>query len=392
MKRFVKSRLLGGMALMAGILAASVVATGADRYLIANDDQSGFILASVTFYTVSPAGLLTVKKRVGTGGNGISGGFFGANRVTALSSGNKECVFTSEAGSGDVVGIAVSSLTAVGGTKGSDTDSGSSNGIGLAMNDQYLYASYTDSNTIGTFAVKAGCGLTFLNDTAVSGLNGGIINSMTVRGNLLVATYTDGSIESFDISGGTPVANADEQLSTATVRSQDASYPNSVDITSDGRFAIFGDTSTSLVVEVSHIVAGKLSQTVVYKSDASTSSSNVMLSPDETMLYVTNTQGDAVTALFFDKVRGKLTPGCTSGPLRGQSSQWSYLAGLASITPTGKGGGVYVAEYGGPSGIGVVRLSSSGQTCSLQEDAKSPISDPNSPGLLSIGSFPPRAF
>ena len=94
-----------------------------------------------------------------------------------------------------MVGIAVSSLTATGGTKGSDTDSGSSNGIGLALNDQYLYASYTDSNTIGTFSVKAGCGLTFLNDTAVSGLNDGIINSMAVHGNLLVATYTDGSIE-----------------------------------------------------------------------------------------------------------------------------------------------------------------------------------------------------
>jgi sugar lactone lactonase YvrE len=215
---------------------------------------------------------------------------------------------------------------------------------------------------------------------------------MAVHGDLLVATYTDGSIESFDISGGTPLANGDKQLSTATVRSQDASYPNSVDITSDGRFAIFGDTSTSLVVEVSHIVGGKLSKPVVYKSEASISSSNVMLSPDETILYVTNTQGDTVTALFFDRIRGKLTPGCTSGPLRGQSSQWSYLAGLASITSTGNGGGVYVAEYGGPSGIGVVRLSWSGQTCSLQEDPKSPISDPNSPGLLSIGSFPPRAF
>src|SRR4051812_29601421 len=194
MKRFLKSRLLGVMALLASVLGASGVATGADRYVIANDDQSGFILASVTFYTVSPSGLLTLKKRVGTGANGITGGFFGANRVTALSSGDKECVFTSEAGSGDVVGIAVSSLTATGGTKGSDTDSGSSNGIGLAMNDQYLYASYTDSNTIGTFSVKAGCGLTFLNDTAVSGLNDGIINSMAVHGNLLVATYTDGSI------------------------------------------------------------------------------------------------------------------------------------------------------------------------------------------------------
>ncbi len=392
MKRFLKFRLLGVTALIAGVLGASEAAAGADRYVIANDDQSGFILASVTFYTVSPAGQLTLAKRVGTGGNGISGGFFGTNRIATLSSGSKQCVFSSEAGSGNVVGIDVASLTATSRATGSDTDAGTSNGIGLAVNDQYLYASFTDSNTIGTFAVKAGCGLTFLNDTAVTGLNAGVINSMAVHGNLLVATYTDGSIESFDVSGGTPVSNGDKQFSTATVRSQDASYPNSVDITSDGRFAIFGDTSTSLVVEVSHIVSGKLSKTVVYKSTASISSSNLILSPDESVLYVTNTQGDAVSALFFNKATGKLTVGCTSGPLRGQSSQWSYLAGLALIEPTGNGGGVFVAEFGGPSSIGIVRLHASGETCSLQEDSKSPVSDANSPGLLSIGAFPPRAF
>ena len=392
MNRFLKHKWVRVAAMMSGVLAASGIATGADHYVIANDDQSGFILASVTFYTVSPAGQLALTKRVGTGGNGISGGFFGTNRVAALNSGNKQCVFSSEAGTGNVVGIDVTSLTATSSTTGSDTDAGTSNGIGLAVNDQYLYASFTDSNTIGTFAVKAGCGLTFLNDTPVTGLDGGVINSMATHGNLLVATFTDGSIESFDISGGTPVANGDEQLSTATVRSQDASYPNSVDITRDGRFAIFGDTSTSLVVEVSPIVSGKLSKTVVYKSTASISSSNLMLSPDESVLYVTNTQGDAVSALFFNKTTGKLTAGCTSGPLRGQSSQWSYLAGLALIESTGNGGGVFVAEFGGPSGIGIVRLNASGQTCSLKEDSKSPVTDANSPGLLSIGAFPPRAF
>ena len=39
---------------------------------------------------------------------------------------------TSEAGSGNVVGIAVGSLTAVSRATGSDTDAGTSNGIGLA--------------------------------------------------------------------------------------------------------------------------------------------------------------------------------------------------------------------------------------------------------------------
>jgi NAD(P)-dependent dehydrogenase (short-subunit alcohol dehydrogenase family) len=65
---------------------------------------------------------------------------------------------------------------------------------------------------------------------------------------------------------------------------------------------------------------------------------------------------------------------------------------LALASPTGNGGGVYVAEYGGPSSIAFLKLTVIGRTCSLKEKSGSPFSDPNSFGLLSIGSFPPRSF
>ncbi len=65
-------------------------------------------------------------------------------------------------------------------------------------------------------------------------------------------------------------------------------------------------------VEVSDISSGKLTKTTVFKSPVSISSSTIMLSPDETMLYVVNTQGATVSALFFDKTTGTITPGCTS--------------------------------------------------------------------------------
>jgi len=392
MKRFLQFSFLRAAALIACIPALNGLSQGATRYVIANDDTGFPFSSGVTLYAVGADGVLTLKQRILTGGSGIGGGYFGAKRVAVLDSSNQQCAYLSDAASGVIEGIAIGTLTAVGTVSGSVTDAGTSNGIGLAVNDQYLYASFTDSNTIGTFAVQAGCHLAFLNDTPVAGLNAGVINGMAIHGNLMVATYTDGSIESFDISGGTPVSNGDEQLSTAAVRSQDTSYPNSIDITRDGRFAIFGDTSTSLVVEVSHIVSGKLSKTVVYKSAASISSSNVMLSPDETLLYVANTQGDAVSALYFNKATGKLSAGCTSGSLRGQSVKWSYLASMALMEQTGNGGGVYVAEFGSPSSIAMVRLDSAGQTCSLREDPKSPVAEPNSTGLLSIGSFPPRMF
>ena len=74
-----------------------------------------------------------------------------------------------------------------------------------------------------------------------------------------------------------------------------------------------------------------------------------MLSPDETVLYVANTQGASVTVFFFDKTTGRLSAGCTSDRIRRESKKWSYLAGLALASPTGNGDGVYVAEYGSPS-------------------------------------------
>jgi len=365
----------------------NVPATAQAQYVITNDDPG------VSFYTVSPTGALILKQRMPLG-LGAVGGFFGANRIQALDSGNQQCVYASVASSGEIFGIAVSNVTLGGSASGSPTDNGASNGIGLAVNSRYLYASFADSNTIGTFVVEEGCGLVFANDLSVSGLASGQINGMAIHGNMLITTFTDGSIESFDISAGTPVPNDDKQYSTAALKSQGATYPNSIDIAKDGHYAIFGDTSSSIVVEVSDISSGKLKPTSVYRSAASISSSNVILSPDESVLYVVNTQGASVSAFLFDKTKGRLAWGCTSEPIKGQSSNWSYLGGVGLISQTGNGGGVYVAEFGSSSGIAVVSLepSLSGR-CTLHETVQSPfpVVLPFG-GLLSIGTFPPRAF
>lgn len=392
MQRFSASRLLRTAAAAAGFLLLSAWAAAGTQYVVTNDDAAFPFPTGVSFYTVGANGLLVFQQQVQTGQFGIGGGYFGMNRVVALNTAQQQCLYASEGANHDVVGINVNTLTVGGSASGSDTDGGTSNGIGLAMNSSYLYASFSDSNTIGTFAVESGCGLTFIGDTSVKGLHGGIINGMAVHGTMLIASFTDGSIESFNISGGTPLPNGDEQSATAMTTSQGATYPNSIDITNDGHFAIFGDTSTAFSVEVSDISSGKLAKTKVYQSRRSISSSDIRLSPDETMLYVINTQGATVSALFFNKTTGTLSAGCTSPPLRGQSTDWSYLAGLTTINMTGNGGGVQVAEFGSVSGIATVALTTANQKCTLQEVSGSPALDANSPGLLSIGSFPPRSF
>jgi 6-phosphogluconolactonase (cycloisomerase 2 family) len=377
---------------LVGICATTGFAIGAStpHYLVTNDDVPPALASSVTFYTIAANGLLTMKQKVLTGRGGIAGGYFGAKRVNVLDDGKAECVYMSQAAGGEIEGISVKTLRIGGHAVGSSKDTGASNGVGLAMNAHYLYASFTDSNTVGTFQVQPGCGITFVGDTNVSGLQGGIIDSMAQRGNTLVVTYDDGSIESFDTSAGVPVPNGDEENSTGSATGN--TYPNGVDITRDGHYAIFGDTSTSTVVEVSDISSGKLTPTVVYNLGNGISSSNITLSPNETLLYISNTQGDRITAAFFDKSTGKLSRGCVSGSLKGYSSNWSYLGGLALQKTTGTGGIVYVAEFGAPSSIGMVQVKSAGGKCTLKELSQSPVSDPNSPGLLSIGAFPPRSF
>ena len=374
------------------VVSAFALAANKPHYVITNDDVPPALITSVTFYTVAADGLLTMKAKVLAGKGGIAGGYFAANRVNVLNSGNQECAYVSVAQSGEIDGISIKTLEVGGHAVGSLNDTGASNGIGLAMNAQYLFASFTDSNTIGTFQLLPGCSLSFVNDISVAGLQGGIINAMALHGNILIATYGDGSIESFNISAGTPASNGDEQNSTAYLKSRGATYPNSVEITKNGRFALFGDTATSTVVEVSEIFSGKLSRTAVFSLGPSINSSNILLSPDETLLYISNTEGDKISAAFFNPTTGKLTLGCASNRLKGFSSSWSYLAALGLGTNTGTGGIIYVAEFGAPSSIGMVHITSTGAKCSMKEVTGSPVADPNSPGLLSIGSFPPRSF
>ena len=378
--------------LVAALCFVSGFAVGADQphYVVTNDDVPPSLATSVTFYTVATDGQLTLKTKILTGQGGIAGGYFAANRVNVLDSGDAECVYASNAQTGEIQGISVKTLKIDGHANGSKKDTGASNGVGLAMNAQYLYASFTDSSNIGTFQVLPGCKLKFVSDITVVGLQAGIVDGMVIHGNMMVVTYGDGSIESFNISAGAPVSNGDKQNSTGSRTGN--TYPSGIDITQDGHYAIFGDTSPFTIVEVSDISSGKLTPTVVYRLGNAINSSNILLSPDETLLYISNNQSAKITAAFFDKTTGKLSKGCVSRALKGFVTDWSYTASLAFQQTTGTGGMVYVAEYGGVSSIGEIEVTSSGGKCTLTESSKSPIADPNSPGLLSIGAFPPRPF
>jgi 6-phosphogluconolactonase (cycloisomerase 2 family) len=368
-------------------VSSPAVEPAATTYLITNDDPPRKIGASSgTVFTIASDGTPQSGTKVTLGGSGAGGGLFNANRVSVLR--DSACAFLSINGAGEIGGIDLLALQDVGNTSGSSTDGGFPDGIGLANNGSYLYASYSASSTIATFSILPGCSLTFLGDIAVSGKQSGNVKGMAAHGNLLVVAYGDGSIQSFNISGGIPVSNGDLQNATGYDTSR---FPAGVDITQNGHYAIFGDQSTTSTVEVSDISSGKLIKTKLYDVGAAGNAANIYLSPDQTLLYIANTNVGKVTAAFFNAATGKVSRGCSSAKLRGFPDDWQFLASPVTELNTGTGSVLYLSEYGAIAGIAIVNVSSSGGKCTLAETAASPLLAPTTT-LLSIGVYPPRQF
>jgi len=398
-----------GLAVVAGNAAdratAKPMSAGSSPvYVIANQDLAAPEMNDIVFYQAQDTNL-TFSTALATGGFGIQGGFFGTTRLNSVPSLSASCLYVSNSGSNTIATISLSDQQLVDVFPASDSDDGSENGVGLAVNANFLYANFTASSTIATFALQPGCGLTFLGDVTAVGLQGGSPSGMAANATTLVVAYGDGSIESFNITGGVPVSNHDLQNSNGyggaaiIAPRTTGNLPTSVDLTQDGKFAIFGDISAYTTVEVSSLASGKLGRTTVYTLGNSADAGNIRLSPDHTLLYISNSEGGTVTAAFFDPATGKLTPGCTSATLNGFNSR-PWLGSVVTRDTAGTGNVVYIAEFGrdylevnhGPSSeIGILTVTSNGSSCTLTETQNSPVSLAR-PGTLTIGVYPPRPF
>jgi len=379
-------------------------APGTSPTLVITDDDNTFH-NSLSFYqaggTVGTP-TLTFVSDTATIAQGIGGGFFGLPRVNMLPDASAQCVYASDAGTtdSDIAAVSLSTHLLAGRFTGSATDIGDANGIGIVVSPNYVYAAYTGSNTIATFAVQSGCQLMFIDDVAAAGLNGGSVAGMALHGNLLVVAYGDGSIESFDVSNGSPSSNGDAQNSTGFTTSRNIFFPEGVDITQDGRWAIFGDSSIATNVEVSDISSGHLTPTKLFtisghgvRVGPGVNSGSIRLSPDQTMIFMGNSDGGSVAAAFFDTRSGKVSGGCTSPPLAGFYNPWAFVGSVVTRDTTGTGGVLYVAEYGfAGSYIGILNIASDGSTCTLTESSASEVPASLSDGLLSIAVYPPRSF
>ncbi len=379
-------------------------------YVIVNQDQGFPYPNQIALYQAGGTDMnptLTPVDQIYTDGYGSYGGFFGTPRVASAPDVNTNCVYVSNSGDNTISPFALNSQSFVGTYSGSLTDSGIPDGIGMAVSGSYLYAGYGDSQSIGVFSTSSGCGLTFLQDVPAAGKNGGSPTGIAVRNNILVVSYGDGSMQSFDVTHGIPTPNNDLQNArgfsgpVTGLNSPLGNIPNGVDISQDGRWAIFGDTSTLSLVEVSSLITFAHTQLAPsipnYTLGTSVDAGDVHLSPDGTLLYMVNNESGTVTAAFFNTATGRLTKGCTSAPLR-NFNFLPWYGQIATRDTTGTGKVLYVAEFGRyvdeqgpPSAVGMLTVAVNGNSCTLTEAPSSPVTVPLA-GALSLGAYPPRPF
>jgi hypothetical protein len=402
MNRFTK--LLSTVALVTFVVAlcATSMLAATPKYVITNDDNFNAAANTASIYSIGTGGTLTLVKTISTGGTGAGGGYFATPRVNVLRSTRQNCAYVGDAyaaggfgvGPGDVAAIDMSSLSLAGTFPGFPLDVGGGFGISLAETPTgtFLFAAYAGSGTIVSYKQEAGCKLKLLSELITVGARDGAVDGMKVtpNGKTLIVGYSDGSIGSYKINSTTGAVTL-----IARYLVTDGGFAGGVDITKNGKWALFGDAASSPTVEVAPIHAnGSLGPTVGYSGIGAGSNSNsVWLSPDETLVYVSNNSSGTIAAAPFNAATGVINTAsaCTSAVLKNFGNPWFFLGGIATGSTATTGSPLYAAEFGNPSSIGIVRVKK-GPPCVLTETSTSPASDSSSPALLTIGVDPPRPF
>ena len=400
------------------------------QYVYVNDNNPGLSANTATGFVGVPGGLAIVAgSPFATTGTGI-GASPAPNQQVAISySSSENCLYVSDPlgnspfPTGDFAAFSINpgtgALTLVGNFNDPSNTSGGNKSLPLAIDRRvgfvYLFAAFTGEGKIAFYKINpATCQAFWSSSTPAVGLGGAPVASMAVSKagpHVLVVSYGDGSIQSFKIGGGilTPLA---QFLSTGFTNQ--GGRPQGVDITKNGKFAVFGDQQSSLAeVEVAKILpTGVLAPTVDYGGPAVASgvnlgpaidSQNVWLSPGMVAgnfyLYITNRGSGQVTTARMNQISGVVSNAgtCTAGftnPTTLTPLAWTGAGGLHTMKITPSGTGLVVAEDGTPSSVALLGIqNASGCT---KEVAASPFADPNSnfsfSGLESIDVFPSRPY
>jgi hypothetical protein len=377
------------------VVSACVLSRTADAqstpFVVTNNNLNG---ANTISALALVSGSLDFLGSLPTGGNGSGGGSFAISRAVVYVKDADKCGFFSDAGSSDVA--AFKKVNTGGKQVGDFKDpkgnggSGTSGGIGLTIGGDYLFAGYAGSSNIGVFKILAGCKLKLVGTKNIPNPAAGL--RATPNGKTLLVAYGYGAnqVDSLSVAANGRLTEHGPYAATAGAAG--------VDITKDGKYAIFGDAvGTPTEIEIYPINAdGSLGKDHNFGGDGSlgagVDSSNVWLSPNEKFLYVTNNLSAQITSLTFSETPLGLS--YVNITTLKDASQIISTAEAATAATTGNGGYLYVSEYSDPNSfVALLHINSDGSTT---EAAGSPyaitVSNGGGPGLQSLAAYPPRKF
>jgi hypothetical protein len=263
-------------------------------------------------------------------------------------------------------------------------------GLGLAAtpDGKILYASYTGDSQLGIWTINSDCSLT-LDDTINAGR---AADGMRVSpdGKTLVVSLPvgPGEVNSFAISGTTLT----EKGPYSTTND-----PGGVDITADSKYALMTEAGAVNTAEVERFPINSDSSlgtgTDFTLQNAGDQPGSIWLSPDGTLAYMGGTSSDTpegitVTALNFDESTLSLTLNCLV-TLNNPNRELTEAGQVATISPNGHGGGLYVTEVGSPSTMALLQIQSSG--CPFEVPG-SPFTNSAGEWPYSVSAFLPRPF
>lgn len=280
-------------ALLVVLLIAACLPASAQQYIVTNDNAFGST-NSATVLKVSTSGQVKVLQTYTTGGPAAGGAFFALTGVASARVGTNTCVFVSNGGNSTIAAFTLNTttgaLTTVAGSPFSYGASGAqTSGIGLAVAaNKFLYAGNTISTSISAIRISSTCALKGLKTYTVAGPPDGL--KVTPNGKTLIAAYL-GQVDSFQINATT---GALTEVGPIVAQGTSAG----VEISCDSSTAYIGDAGTEIQIEVYSIgSSGQLTLLNNFTDTHGDNSNGVVLSPDGSTLYVSNTMSNQVSAL-----------------------------------------------------------------------------------------------
>ena len=271
-------------------------AQAAPTFVYTNNDR---IPNSVSAFSVAANGSLSVVPGSPflTGGNGASGGFFAANRITAAVV--KDFLYATNAGTNTVsaflIDPATGVLTVVPGSPFATGGVGDGVGVSLTAtpDDRFLVAANGASMTITVFSIAANGSLSPVSGSPFpSGAAGPLANArVTSDGKFLAVTSAPGNVSMFNISATgalTPIPGF--PFADAGAGGIDCNCAST-------QLYVALNGTASAKVDVFNIgLNGALSRIPGSPFTGPGSNSNVaVLSPDDSRLFVSNQGSNAVT-------------------------------------------------------------------------------------------------